>query len=430
MAINVNSTTVVAAILKQIYRDANKNTVWYKSRPLFGLMPKFEGFGGVNMPVPIVYTEGGGVSGSFSVAQTLANVGSNVGDQLSKAFLLTRSSIYGDCMIPGETIEATRGDNFAFVQALKSLLDGTMNKLANHVETMLYRDGSGAITTGGTAAFSTGTDGTFTLIKVQDIVNFEVGDVLVYAATQGGALSDSARELTIKTIDRSLGTILYSGTDPSTWTDATVSIYKKGEAYNNAAYAALQGLDAWIPKGAPGSYFPGATLFSIDRTTDSRLCGQYYDAATAGVTREDAMIIAQSVVAREEGTPDVVVMPHAQHRALIQELGAKKVFAKTYAMDKNGIVADVGYQGVVINGDHGDIRTVAAARCPQNTAFMLTTQSWLLATLFAPLRFLDEDGLRFLRISDADGYEARMVCRGNPCCNQPNANCQITLAAP
>ena len=49
--------TIVSAdpALKQIYKSNYYNDVVYADKPLLAMLPKFEGFGGRNMPIVLAY---------------------------------------------------------------------------------------------------------------------------------------------------------------------------------------------------------------------------------------------------------------------------------------------------------------------------------------------------------------------------------------
>ena len=49
----VSGTNNFDAAMKQIYRPSNVKKLTYDMRPLTAMMPKFEGFGGRNMPVVV-----------------------------------------------------------------------------------------------------------------------------------------------------------------------------------------------------------------------------------------------------------------------------------------------------------------------------------------------------------------------------------------
>jgi hypothetical protein len=425
----VVNTTNFDPALKQIYRDSNVESLVYKTRVLMGLLPKFEGFGGKNMPIVAEYGNPQGRSATFSEAQDLAK---SEYPRLED-FLLTRVSDYQLARLETEVIEATRGDVMAFLQALKTTLDGSLNNLANEVEFALFRDGTGSRgSCKSSPPASTGVATTILeLTQPEEIVNFEVGMRIVAAASATGALRDTGDNETIKAVDRVQGRL--TGTDATSWATKITGmsdgdhLFVKGDRGSGASPAIIKisGLARWFPSANPTG---GESYFGVDRSVDSRLYGQRHDGSLEPM--EEALIKAQSKSARESGFVECVVMHHAQVRKLLIELGAKKEYSEVPAQNAKGGIAGVGYRGVRVHGDYGDMSVVSANRCQADIAWALDKSSLLLATLGKPTRLIDEDGNRILRVTDADEVEARWVFRGNFGCKRPNANVRITLANP
>jgi hypothetical protein len=112
------------AALKPHYTDAAVEDLVYKDNPFLALVPKYEQFGGRNLPIVIKYGHGGGRSASFSVAQA------NSGNALKiEDFLLTRIKDYCVATIDSETMEASKGDPNAFMEAATAQIDGAIGML-------------------------------------------------------------------------------------------------------------------------------------------------------------------------------------------------------------------------------------------------------------------------------------------------------------
>ena len=120
---SVTNTTFEPAI-KQLYRDSNVQKLVYTRRPMFATMPKFEGFGGRNMPLVLLYGNSQGRSATFSTAKTTAT-----SDKLDD-FLLTRANNYSVATMTVEDVESTKGNNYAYIQAMKTHIDSAMNAMA------------------------------------------------------------------------------------------------------------------------------------------------------------------------------------------------------------------------------------------------------------------------------------------------------------
>jgi len=411
---DTNNTNFDAA-LKQIYRPSNLAKLTYKRRPLLGMLPKFEGFGGRNMPVPILYGNPQGRSATFATAQ------SNATQVLVEDFLLTRVSNYAVSTITGEVIETTRGDNMAFLRALKTKIDSTMNVLSDDWETALFRDTNGHRAQ--TGSVTNADPMVITLLQTEEITNFDVGMVLIADATATGATPNATpASVAVAGISRSAGTLTTDYANDGTTTDWAANDYLFVSGDQSAKIA---GLASWFPGSAPGA----TSFFGVDRTTDDRLSGTIHDGSGGPV--EEAGIDAQSKVAREGGGggDQVWLMHHGQMRKLIKELGGKKEYTSVGARGGKGMIADIGYAGVRIYGDTGEIKAVACNKAQALYSYILQLDVCQFATIGAPVRLLNEDGNKILRQASADGYEVRIGGRGNFCSKAPIWNANVKLSA-
>src|SRR5690349_10011273 len=106
------------AALKQHYTNDRVENMVYQDNPLTAMLPKMENFGGKNLPIPIIYGNPQNRSATFSTA--IAETSSS---QLQD-FVLTRVKDYSIASIDNETLEASQGDQNAFLQAATVEIDG------------------------------------------------------------------------------------------------------------------------------------------------------------------------------------------------------------------------------------------------------------------------------------------------------------------
>jgi len=409
------------AALKQIYSASNLAKTTLSRRPLLAMLPKRSDFGGRNMPIVNVYGDPQGRSASFGNAQ--GTTGTAPANQVSvDDFLLTRVSNYSIAQVGSEAAEASKGDAMAFLQALKASIDGAMNSLSNSIETQLFRSGTGSIGTVGTIdPDSDSSTALAALGEEEDIANFDVNQVLVFSATDGSSLR--AGTLVVSAVNRSLGRVTVGAAYSTVTTDGDF-IYAQGDAADGGSNVCISGLSAWIPSAAPGG---GDSFFGVNRSVDSRLYGQYTDQSSADI--EDGLITAGSLSARVGGNPNVAFINHVQQRSLIQNLHNSQNYQTVNATTHKGLVSDIGFRSVAIQGDTGAINVVAANKCPAESGFMLEMDKWILATLGEPVKFLNLDGNRILRSATADSVEARLAFRGNLGCKAPIYNVRILMPA-
>ena len=188
--------TTFAAALKQHYTNDRVENMVYKNNPLLAMMPKMEQFGGKNLPIPIIYGNPQGRSAVFSTAQA-----NKTSSQL-KDFVLTRSKDYSLASIDNETLEASKGNANAFLEAATVEIDGAIQSITRSLAIALYGTGSGSI---GQASNST-TGTSITLADVEEVTNFEVGMELVFSTANGGG-SIKSGAISVVGVDRDSGVL-------------------------------------------------------------------------------------------------------------------------------------------------------------------------------------------------------------------------------
>jgi hypothetical protein len=396
--------TSFAAALKQHYTSDRVENMVYRDNPLLALMPKYEQFGGENLKLPIKYGIPQGRSATFATAQA------NKTNTQFKAFLLTRSKDYSLASIDNETIEASKGNANAFMEAATTEIDGAIESVTRALAIDLYGSGSGS--RGQVSASASGTS--IQLKSVEDVTNFEVGmEIVVSTADGGGALKSG--NVTVVGVDRDSGILTtdsLAAIDGGTGVVADDFIFQQGD-YD----LKIKGLRAWIPSSAPTS---GDSFFGVDRSADAtRLGGIRYDGSAQPI--EEALIDAASRVAREGGRPDYCMMSYSKFSELEKALGSKVQYVDAH------VNAEIGFRGIMINGPRGPIRCIPDQNCPADRAFMLSLTHWKLYSLGKCPKILDSDGLKMLRESSADAVEVRVGYYAQLGCRAPGFNASISL---
>ena len=400
------------AVLKQYYTNDKVENMTYQDNPLHALLPKMEQFGGKNLPIPVIFGNPQGRSKTFSNAQTRSTATST----LSTDFVLTRVKDYSIATIDNETLEASKGNNNAFMEALTTEIDGAINALTRSVAIGEYRDSSAAL--GQVSVEPTEASGTFVvaLKVVSDVHAFEVGQVIVaHSAKSGGSqrTSDgSDNSWPVAGIDRGAGTLTLTGTYDGYGTIAANDfLFVEGDRG-----LGISGLEAWIPYTAPDS----TPFFGVDRTADVvRLAGCRLDGSALPI--EEALISGASLVASYGHKIDHFVLSFEKYAALEKALGSKVQYVDLKAN------AEIGFRGMLVNGPRGPIKVIADQNCPQDRIYGLKLDSWKLYSLGKAVRIFSPDGLEVMRQASADGVEVRVNFYGNMGCKAPGANIVIKV---
>ena len=395
--------TSFAAALKQHYTQDRIENMVYKDNPFLALIPKYENFGGENLKLPIKYGIPQGRSATFATAQ------SNKTNTQLKAFLLTRNKDYSLASIDNETLEASKGNANAFMEAATTEIDGAIESATRSLAVSMYGSGSGSIGQCNANATST----TLQLKEAEDVTNFEVGMELVVSTADGGG-SVKSGSVTVTGVNRDSGALTVdalTAIDSGSGVAANDYIFVEGD-YDSK----IKGLKAWIPNSAPSA----TAFFGVDRTADvTRLGGVRYDGSAEPI--EEALISAASRVAREGGKPDYCFMSYSKFADLEKALGSKVQYIDAHAS------AEIGFRGILINGPRGPIRVIPDQNCPNDRAFMLSMSYWKLYSLGKAPKILDSDGLKFLRESSSDGVEVRVGYYAQVGCRAPGFNVNINL---
>ena len=393
--------TTFAAALKQHYTNERIENMVYKDNPFLAMVAKYEDFGGENLKLPIKYGIPQGRSATFSDAQA------NKTNTQLKAFLLTRQADYSLASIANETIEASKGNANAFMEAATVEIDGAIESATRSLAIACFGDGSGAI---GQVLATTSSVATFTLKQIDDVTNFEVGMQLKLNATKTGSSGTLSTAVTVDGINRDTGVITLSASASLT---ADHFIYQEGD-YD----AKIKGLNAWVPSSAPGST---DSFFGVNRSSDAtRLGGIRFDGSSLPI--EEALIGGASRVAREGGKPDVCFMNYSNFADLEKALGSKVSYVDVKASP------EIGFRGILVHGPRGPIKVIPDQNCPKDVAFMLQLDVLKLYSLGKAPKIVDSDGLKFLRDSSADSVEVRVGYYAQLGCRGPGYNVRIALA--
>lgn len=395
------------AILKQKYPAERVAYVGYRGHPLLAMLPKDESFDGNAMKLPIHWGGHTGVSASFSKAQA------NQARGRYDAFLLTRVNHYGLCSIQMEAYESAQKEGpGAFLALLSTETEGTLGQVGAQLSRSIYRNSGGA--KGQVGSVSTTS---LTLLNINDVVNFEVGEKITSSNTDGTSGADDGEAITITAINRETGVL----TAAVTWT-AGGNFADNDYLFQEGDFGAcMSGLASWIPTTAPGA----TPFFGVARNADvTRLGGVRFDASAYSI--EEGLQQAEARLNREGGSPDLVVMNNKDYADLRTSLGSRVVYDRVQSAS-----APISFQSIVLDGSNGGVRIMQDRDCPQGLAYMLQLDTWKLASLGAAPRFFEHPGGNgnSLIVYNDDAVEYRMGYRAQLGCRAPGMNCVITLPA-
>lgn len=390
--------------LKTFYSKDRIEALVYRDRPLFAMLDKKTDFVGDKYKVPMIVARPQGIGSTFATAQT------NKTPTNYQAFYLERVKHYALASITTEAVLASQNDAGAFLRLATGEIDGAIDGLTRVIARQCYGDSSASLAQVG--SITTAAAGVVTLKDPEDVVAFEVGQVLVcHSAKSGGSARNwgAGATSTIVGIDRNAGTLTVGATN-----GGALDIVPNDFLFISGDRGfGISGLMAWVPASAPSS----ASFFGMDRTVDAtRMAGQRIDCSALPI--EEALIVAARKVGREGGQPSHCFLSFDKYAALEKSLGTKV----RYSEHK---VGELSFQSIKVNGPKGDIAVLADQDAPNTNGFMLDLKQWSLYSLGPAVQILDLDGNKFLRESSADAMEIRVGSFLNIGCRAPGFNANL-----
>lgn len=398
-------TTTASAVLKSYYTNQRVQSLMYKDAPFYALLEKHKDFYGANYPLPMRVTNPQGRSSTFSNAQA-QKVASNY-----KTFTLTRASDYSLASISSEAIMASETNPGAFLKLATAEIDGALESLKRSISWSLFGDGTGAL--GAVTSISSADPAVIQLTNVEDIVKFEVGQLIqMRSGATTRVFASGVTTATIAGVDRDAGTIT-TDVDNSGNTD-TLNV---GDTLNVVGdyNVKLKGLAAWVPSTAPDS----TSFFGVDRTIDVTRLGGVRVSST-GKPLDEALIDAARRLGREGANPDYAFAGFSKYAAIEKTLGSRVQYEDIE-------VAGIGFRGISISGPQGKITVLPDRDCPENRIYMLEMGTWGFYSLKEPAMIVDLDGNKMLRDGAADSCEVRCATYSQLGSNAPGHNAVLTF---
>lgn len=395
--------TSASSALKVYYSNQRVQQMMYQDNPLYALLPKHTDFYGKLYPLPMRVTNPQGRANTFSNAQAQKTA------SVYKDFQLSRKTDYSVGSISSEAIMASETNPGAFLRLAVAEIDGILMSLKRSLAWALYGDGSGALAVVGSV--SAANPAVITLDNAEDIVKFEVGQLLqMRSGATTRIFATGISTASVVAVDRDAGTIT-TDVDNSGDTDT----FAAGDTVNVVGdyNAKLTGLGGWVPATAPDS----TAFFTVDRSVDVTRLGGIRSSAV-GKPLDESYIDAARRLGREGGSPDYGFASFSKYATLEKTLGSRVVYDDVE-------VASVGFRGIKISGPQRPFTIMPDRDCPDDYSYLLTMDTWGLYSLKEPVMILDLDGNKMLRESTADQYEVRCASYSQMGCVFPGANAVV-----
>ncbi len=392
----------LAAFTEVAYTPGTIKSLALKDAPLTAFLPKVPS-GGKNVTTRLLLREAGGQAPTLTAA-----IAAEL-DPAATDIVQNWKKFYTSFSLENDAIE--QSEKNAIVQSLKLMYESTLRNHGDKLETCLWGNGSGAIGRIATGGISTHV---LTLTNPSDCFNFEVGMTCVFDDTATGASLRSG-EAVVASIQYSAGTVTFDDMGDVTGEAAGDYIFQKG--FENAAGPV--GIRAWLTDVASSGDAFG--VGSFDRYPYGERASGWKYPASAGMSNREAIIKGLAYGKNFGGRPEVVFGSTSRVASLVTEMNNN---AQWDGMASSEL--KLNFRGVKLLGPQGDILVVAATKCPDDTWFALTKNTWELHTLGELIRNPVRGG-KFIDAEALDGVVGRWKSSYVLSCHMPGHNGRITM---
>ena len=415
MTLDMNS---MDSLIKFHYAPGEVENIGYADAPGFALVGKKKGklVGGKKWIQPVGTRLVNAGSSTFSTANAAA-----ANESKSDAFEVPRAKHYRVAKIDNETIEATAtGDVDAFEPALDEI-EKCMKAEMNWANFRFYRNFGGAMFRMTNSGFAT------TIMTVDDpagLHGVSQGDVLKLSADDGRSGALRAGSLTVASVQHPVP----GGTGSVTLTGNIVAGVAAA-AQNDYVFLdgdfglAPAGLDDYVPDT---DALAATTLFSFDRSVDSRLGGARIEGANQSLhdVITDAVTAHQTHAGMDARGQKTLFMHPFNLGTLSKQLDAKWVVTQSASFTGNK-EASIGIDVLRVDFMGTKLDIVPDKMCPVRRSYLVDLRYWTFFHAGMFPAFLTRRN-NILKVSEnTDGWECRTGGYGNYSTKAPHTSVVI-----
>lgn len=359
--------------LKEVYTKKEVACLAFGKNALLGVLPK-ERSGGKYFVQPVWTNAPGGGSASMAKAKT-----NGYGSKLNE-LNITRVPMFQRVAINGHLFASGQDSQDTMIKVTKEFDSGFKN-LSAQIDRRLFRSGTGVIgrVDGRTTIAST----TIRLTDRADVFNVQIGDIIRFATTDGGALhagGTASGLATVTGVSYKNGTITAGTADLSAEAQMALGdyVYLDGDGANGSTNLCVAGLEDWLPVNDRDTKL-AASFFGLTRSTNPERLGGIYIDGTQGNGNSDDILISLAVeMGRHQADPDIVFCP-IDFFADLTRIWAnnKKEWMNVSVSGKMGDLTISGlYDGIKAFVGGFNLTIVPTRNCPSNRLYMLTRDTW------------------------------------------------------
>lgn len=373
----------------------------YRDHPVLGLATKKELYG-KSIQQTVRTGPGGGRGHAFATAQA------NFSDATRYAFLAPQSWTYGYSIVQNTDLRAAAGNKGAIYDLFADCMDAAMQMCSDDTENILMGDGFGTL---GTISSNTG-GGPYvlTLTVVQDALKFDIGMVLVSAATPAAASID-AGTATVTKRDITAGTITVAATGGWTPTNTHVLAIQSNKIAS-ATNQLIYGLQTLIPLTDPTD-----TIYGVDRSVDPVGLAGWRQSDHQGSIVNDIKRLANQQARFTTAKPETNLVSYTNFDSIENLIDNKTRYQIP------GREAQVFYEAFKIGYAKGTLAVIAHPTILETVFYNLQMDSWIFySSKNQPVQNANLKGPEFITDNGSDATQIRMVSQHCFLTDRPWAN--------
>jgi hypothetical protein len=406
----------VPETLKNIWEDEVHDFL-FDGSTWFGQCPKAEDWDGDSIKITVMYGGMNGRSAKFANAQNRKS------PPKYKQMDIESRDNFALWSVDHKLIIISRNKRGALVRQLADNTKLAMTRLKYSTSWMLWGNGGGAA---GKISSVVGT--AITLTDKNDVRNWEVGDFINAATTDGtsGSLKlngGSTASTEITAINEDTG-VLTTANDTTGYTTAWAA---NDFLFHDGDFGAVfHGVKAFVTPSAPGTGGVPASIHGMDRTAHlTRLGGHRFTATTGNVA--DEIMTAVSLAGRRNcNFTDLYAPPEVCNEVEIELQGSKRYTTES--------VGRVGYQAIEFTTLDGKVvklwsdSFIPKSPNGKRVVYGLRRDSFKFHTALSYPMWLTIDGSKVMDMErDANQFEGRIGGYGEFYCTAPGDNFVLEL---
>lgn len=414
MAFGASNVSNVPEMLKSIWDD-EVHDFQYEDAVFYGLIEKDTSWDGIYQYVTVKIGNGGGHGSTFDAAKR------NKGPSNFEKFQIETADNFALWSVDNKLITLSRNQRGALMRALQEATEGAQSKFKRRIVRQLWGTGGGSI--GKVSSISTVY---LTLTDVNDVRNFDIGDVCVFANDDGylatAGVFGSTRQ--VVGIDETDGIIEFDTTLATiSGLGANDYVFIDGD-YN----AVMKGVPFYVTTSDPGVSSIPTTAWGVTRTTHpTHLAGHRFTGDQNQIA-EEIMTALTKAFRRNAKTTHIFIEPELFNE-FAMSLESSRV---RYADEK---VGKVGYTGIEVVSQSG--KTVkcfgdpAVRKSPSGNSLVwgLNMDTWKLHSAEEYPMWLTADGeKKFLTEENANAREGRIGGYAQAYTRAPGENWVLELS--